>query len=359
MLVSRQDFAKYPFTKETTEYIRQLDLRLDELDDLAYAEVVNRAEERIQQALGEGIVFPKINFITETEIEAEILSYTVARVLVVHIADDFLRRRFALAEANRSYYLLSNEEDNSKLLHIAQTTMEWRVDIQPFKEGPTKVFTIDVSDYLRVASDFHDDYWKIVNRKLKNGRVVLEKRELARLMSGEINKKIKEDLEKSPKVNLYKVAPKLASHMEVVIHSLIQRKESLKAEELPSSIIIGAYPPCIKKISDNLLAGQHISHTGRFALTSFFLGIGMKTDDLIKLYTSVSDFSEDMTRYQVEHIAGLKGSGTKYSPPKCDSLKTNNLCPGPDKLCGSIWHPLSYYLIKTRMLLKEGRGSDG
>lgn len=36
-----------------------------------------------------------------------------------------------------------------------------------------------------------------------------------------------------------------------------------------------------------------------------------------------ADYSERMTRYQVEHIAGEKGSRTRYIPPKCDTLQAH------------------------------------
>jgi len=349
MLVSRQDYAKYPFTREASEYVRSLDLRLEELDAPEYNEVVKRAEERLEQALTEGIVSP----ISYTSTEVEILSFPVAMALVVHVGDGFLKRRYALAEAKRMDFLLREEEDE-KLLEIAKTSLGWRVERRPYKQGSTRVLTIHFADYLRNAVGFHDDHWKLVNRRMSNGGVVLEKGELARLMSEDVRAKIEGDIEKSPKVNLQDVAPKLAGRAEEIRQILIQRKASLRAEELPKTIIVAAYPPCVRRLHDNLLGGQHIPHMGRFTLTSFFLTLGMKPEELVKLYTSVSDFSETMTRYQVEHIAGQKGSRTRYTPPNCDSLKTHNLCPGPDDLCQYIRHPLSYYRRKVRMLLRAG-----
>jgi DNA primase large subunit len=349
MLISRQDYAKYPFTKEASEYVKSLDLRLEELDAPEYTEVVDRAEERLEQALSEGTVSPT----SYAPTEAEILSFPVAMALVAHVGDDFLKRRYALAEAKRIGLLLEEEEDG-KLLEIAKTSLGWRVERRPYKQGMTQVITIHFADYLRNAVGFRDDHWKLVNRRMSNGCVVLEKGELARLMSEEVREKIEGDLEKSPRVNLRDVAPRLAHRVEEISQILIQRKASLRAEELPKSIIVAAYPPCVRKLYDSLLAGQHIPHMGRFTLTSFLLSIGMKGDDLVKLYTSVSDFSETMTRYQVEHIAGQKGSRTRYTPPNCDSLKTHNLCPGPDELCQYIRHPLSYYRRKVRMLLGAG-----
>lgn len=304
----------------------------------------------MEQALMDGIVSPESDFATEIEI----LSFPVARVMIAHIEDDFLKRRYALAEAKRVDLLLG-EEDDGKLLEIAKTSLGWRVERRSYKRGMTQVLTIHFADYLRNAVGFHDDHWKLVNRRMSNGWVVLEKRELARLVSEEVRAKIDRDLENIPKVDLNEVAPRLAGRAEEVRQILVKRKASLRAEELPQNIIVEAYPPCIRRLYDNLLAGQHIPHMGRLTLTSFLLSIGMKPEDLVKLYTSVSDFSETLTRYQVEHIAGLRGSRTKYTPPKCDTIKTHNLCPEPDEICQRVRHPLTYYRRKARLLEAGGK----
>ena len=62
-----------------------------------------------------------------------------------------------------------------------------------------------------------------------------------------------------------------------------------------------------------------------------------------KACANFSDYSERMMRYQVERIAGEKGSRTRYIPPKCDTLKTHGVCIDPDELCQTIRHPLAYY----------------
>jgi hypothetical protein len=40
---TKNDFAKYPFLKETTEYVKRLDLRLEDLATPGFASVLNRA----------------------------------------------------------------------------------------------------------------------------------------------------------------------------------------------------------------------------------------------------------------------------------------------------------------------------
>jgi DNA primase large subunit len=91
----------------------------------------------------------------------------------------------------------------------------------------------------------------------------------------------------------------------------------------------------------------------RFALTSFLVNIGMPVDQMVSFYTDVTDFDESMTRYQIEHIAGLKGNRKKYTPPTCNTLRTHRVCRNADRICERINHPLSYYRRKVWMMQRR------
>ena len=74
MLISKEDFAKYPFTIEAVNYVKSLDLKPDELSQPEFSTILTRAEARIEEALREGITKWKVH----QEYETEILSYPVA-----------------------------------------------------------------------------------------------------------------------------------------------------------------------------------------------------------------------------------------------------------------------------------------
>jgi DNA primase large subunit len=336
MLVSKPEYAKYPFIKEVSEYISSVDVRLEEL------------VQRIEETLNVGVVSWE-NQANEAEREIEVLSFPIAAAIVINLGDDFLRRRFADAESKRSYRLLVETENDGKVVENAVKYLQWRARVLPLgrRPRPSAEVALNFVDYLRYAVRFHEDEWKLVNRTLSGGEVFLRKNELARLIMEEAKARLGRMLERSPRAEL---PPSLTKRVEEIRRELGQRKEKLRTEELPKAIVVAAFPPCVKKLNDALTDGQHLSHMGRFTLTSFFLRIGRSAEELVKLYTSVSDFSESITRYQVEHIAGQKGSGTQYTPPNCRSLQTHNLCPGPDDLCRTVRHPLSYYRRKANMV---------
>jgi DNA primase large subunit len=344
MLVSKENFAKYPFTKDAVNYVKSLDLNIDELSQPEFSEVLTRAETRIEEALIDGITKWK----SQPGYEIEILSYPVAVIFVSNINDNYLKRRYALAEAKRVQMLLKEEVDE-KLLEIALSVFKWKVKRLPLEYSQPFDFSLSFIDYLRNAPHFHDYRWKLVNKRLNNGEVLLQKDEFSRLISEEVRKYIEKTIETSPKVELN---PLFLQKIEHIQQMLNLRKDRIRINEQPQNINSAAYPPCIKNLYNFLISGQHISHVGRFTLTSFLLTAGMKVDKLIELYGSISDFNQRLTRYQVEHIAGVRGSGTKYTPPSCETLKTHRLCPGPDDLCILIKHPLAYYRRKLRMIKK-------
>jgi len=137
-----------------------------------------------------------------------------------------------------------------------------------------------------------------------------------------------------------------------------KKREQIRFEEMPERVVMEAFPSCIKGIYDRVAAGRPASHIGRFALTSFMLSIGMSAEDVFKFFRSVSDFNERMTRYQVEHIAGTRGSGTKYTPPNCATLRTHGICTSPEPECNRAVNPLICYKRKLQNLPEEKPTDD-
>jgi DNA primase large subunit len=123
--------------------------------------------------------------------------------------------------------------------------------------------------------------------------------------------------------------------------------------DFPKVVVQEAFPPCINALYVAASKNHHLSHMGRFALTAFLVNIGMDAEAVTELFKSFSDYNERLTRYQVEHIAGERGSGTKYTCPQCSILQTHNVCKNRDELCKRIYHPLKYYKITSEIALKN------
>jgi len=309
---------------------------------------LDRAEKRIREALDDVSAYAKTKPLDDPrEIEIETFSFPIAVMLVVGTEDSFIKRRYALAEAKRASELLKDEK-KEKLLEIANT-FNW--DVKPVKDVSLLpyVFTLGFPFFLKNATGFHDEPWKLVNQKMINGKVYLTERKLSRLLEEEVRKYVEGRLD----TKIKSLPPNIMARVNQLRQLAAKKREQIQLEEIPKRVVMEAFPSCIKGIYDRVAAGRPASHIGRFALTSFLLSIGMTVEDVFQFFRSVSDFNERMTRYQVEHIAGTRGSGTKYKPPNCTTLRTHGICISPEPECGGAVNPLVCYSRKLRTVKSE------
>jgi DNA primase large subunit len=334
---TKNDLAKYPFLKENTGYIKTLNLKIEDLTSPEFSTILQRAEERLTEA----ILFTNVTHKTQN-LEIEISSFPVTIMLTIATQNQFIKKRYALAEAKQTYQDLQLEP-RERLLVIAHD-MGWSLMPNTDPKIPHE-YALNFTDYLRNTTHLRDKKWKLVNRLLTKGKVYLTARETARLLSEEVRKHIEKRLETK---DLPKLPPKITETAEKIKKLAVEKIGQTEMEGLPKIIAQNAFPPCINALYAAFTSGRHLSHIGRFTLTSFLVNIGMPPDDVIALFKNISDFNERLTRYQVEHIAGDRGSRTRYIPPRCDTLKTHSVCTNPDNLCQGINHPLTYYRTKLR-----------
>ncbi|MEM1539929.1 MAG: DNA primase large subunit PriL [Candidatus Bathyarchaeia archaeon] len=332
---TKNDLAKYPFLKEAAEYVKTLDLKIEDLASPEFSQILERAKERVEEAILYAIVTRK----TLNE-EVEILSFPTATMLAAATQTPFIKRRYALAEAKQAYNNMKNESPE-KILAIANN-FQWKITTNTDADASYQ-FKLHFTDYLRNATNLRERKWKLVNRLLKNGNVYLTINETARLLSEEIRRHIEKRLEIK---DLPEFPQKIAETVEKIKSLTLEKVSKEEIEGIPKTLRKDAFPPCIRALCDAASKGRHISHIGRFALTSFLVNVGMPTENIMDLFRNCSDFNERLTRYQVEHIAGERGSRTRYKPPKCDTLKTHGLCTEPDETCKRVSHPLTYYKEK-------------
>ncbi len=302
--------------------------------------------ERIRQGVFTGKISADL-----TQEDVDILAYPTALMLISSVGDDRTRRRYALAEAKRAYELL-RYENPEKLLQIATGSFSWDAKLIERDVGETHFeFALHFSFYVRNSARIHDLRWKLVNRVLTGGYVLLPREDFARLLEEEVQGRV---LEKTADKTVA-LPDELARRVEPLSSMLKARSQYLATDEMPHAVMASAMPPCMKNLLSLLQTSKHISHMGRFAMAAFLLNIGTNEDDLLKMFKAFSDFDERIARYQVEHIAGKRGSRRQYTAPNCATMRTHGLCVNPDELCASITHPLSYYRRKSRFLMRRER----
>jgi DNA primase large subunit len=336
---TKNDLAKYPFLKETADYIKPLDLQIDDLVSMG-TELVKRAEERVNQALIERRVTRN-----SKRIDIEIPSFPLALLIVIATENSFIKKRYALAEAKQSSIDLVLEQ-KEKILRIARD-FDWKISLAKESADSPLDFSISFTDYLRNSAHLHDKKWKLTNSILSHGCVYLNKKDVVRLLEEEIRRRV----EKRLNVKLPKVPEELGIIAERVKKLGSEVIGAVETDEIPKIVVQSAYPPCIMSLLETSKSNHHLSHIERFTLTSFLVNIGMTSENVNELFKTFSDYNEKLTRYQIEHIAGERGSATRYTPPQCSLLQTHGVCKNRDDLCRRIYHPLAYYKRKQKLAL--------
>ncbi|MEM0303421.1 MAG: DNA primase regulatory subunit PriL [Archaeoglobaceae archaeon] len=247
--------------------------------------------------------------------KVSLLSYISAKILVSNL-EDWVRMRFAVKEAN--LYSLALREDLDEIVRLVALDLGIKL----------RGWDTHVSSYVRASSRIKSDEWRLVNRKLVSGYVKTSKVEVVRVIEEFLRSRIFE------KVNFY--SDFLEPHLRELRGIALKEK---KFEFDLGEVDLKCLPPCMLEILSELQKGMNVPHSARFALTSFLLNIGMDVESILGLFKKSPDFDEEKSRYQIEHIAGMKGKGSEYTPPACDTMRTYQNCVAN---C-NVPHPLVYY----------------
>jgi DNA primase large subunit len=330
--LSSEDFAKYPFLKQASKQIQDLQFTIGSL--ASEKTVFDRAQERVKKAILDVNTGEMVK-----DKATEISSFAASLILVIATKNSWIKKRFALAVAKTAHAQMLKPKE--KIESIAKD-FDW--DIAEGK--PYKDFHIGFSIYLKNSAHMHGSEWKLINQIMDKGTVYFNRDKCIRLLQEEIKRRVEKRLDVSEIKNL----PEEITTIAEELMKLAQEIMGQEIEEMPKVVIQAAFPPCINALYADAAQSHHLSHIGRFTLTSFLVNIGMTPEGLNDMYKTFSDYNERLTRYQIEHIAGERGSGTKYTCPQCSVLQTHGVCKNRDALCGSIYHPLKYYQRKQKSL---------
>ena len=112
--------------------MKTLDIKINELSSPEYESILNRAKDRIEEA----ILFQSVSEQSRND-DIEILSFPIAVMMVAATANIYLKRSYALAEAKRVSNLLKHESKEN-IIDIANNfnwnikSIQDRVDSLPY-----------------------------------------------------------------------------------------------------------------------------------------------------------------------------------------------------------------------------------
>ena len=333
--LGQDEIAKYPFLADAGQYLKDKGFTLEQFGaDPDLKQLLDKAFNRIQVAADGKIYKSDISgdrVSNDATLPREVFSFLLAIVLLKLSGTHTLIKRFALAEARRAEKYL--EKDLANISDESKKQLAIRIIDDLFSVQVEKIdnyFVISISDYLKHSINFHEREWKLINRHVENGQVFLTPHETVRLIRKELGTYINSKI-------INAKTPTMISGFEDFVNKLVL----LSKKFVTFTVTTGEYPPCIKHAIDILEKGENLPHSGRFMLATFLLSKGQSIQQIAPLFKNAPDYNPRVTLYQLNHLAGTTGSGTQYTCPSCEKLKTQDLCFAVPE-CDNIINPLQF-----------------
>ena len=339
--------AEYPFLPGAEALVAELSPSLkDLLKDPSYARARELGRARILAAVDDPTGTRGVEELALAGPEERFLSFLYARLLLSAATNLAPVRRWAVAEAKRSYGRL----ESAPLDEVVEVARALDHSFRPVGDR----VRIALPDYLRLGAAIREADFRLVRQSLAHGEVEVTKVRAARLLQEGIRRRLGVPVELADDVR------DLLATTEGEFLAEVQRRIPAPTSRLASAagpLREELFPPCIRKMRRMLQGGENLSHSGRFALAAFLHRVGASFDTIVDAYRGAPDFDESVTRYQVEHIT-QRDEGRGYEPPECATLRTHGLCfregdpagPTPvdrerDPRCfdDKLRHPVQYY----------------
>ena len=310
--------SHYPFSSAAKAYVSERGMEI-------VSSYVGKAEERVQEAIVSGKV-RKVPSLSGAQ-EEELAIYAIARMIVSCAANRYLINRYAVAEAKKTGDYLSSDS-SARPDYVDAVAAEFGIKFE--KSGAH--YLVPLGKYLACTPRSTD--YKLANREVAAGKVKVSSHERVRMLEEALKKKIERELPiraafpddiKAAGARVLAMLPKLEANVVKV------GQEN--------------YPPCVRRMVEELALNVNLPHTARVALGIYLIKAGMPTDKIIEVFRGAPDFSEKTTRYQVEYLR-TKG----YSMPSCSTMDSYGVCVAQCH-CGT---PLNYRAnVHGRALKRE------
>ena len=353
--------ARYAFLPQSKDYIKKLleenNITIEQLIEAPWLEDVRaRGRVRLVESIthkGDLKSAEIIDLSTEIGKMTECLSFLHAMLVICASFDERLLGRWIEGESSRADHLLGMDTQNFML--IAKTYLS---DIKEEKDiSGVSVYWIPMSDFIELCPKISGNYWRLINRSVKNGWVCMDSgvgETSMQRTSRLLKERIRENLNQICVQRMEKMDDEFAAQFS----SSVERIVGLFSERVQAEMPISAakrteWPPCFELAVSELNQGINVNHTGRVFLASMSRSMGFSQEETLAFFSNAPDYNAETSGYQINQIYERE-----YTPHGCSSLKTGARCPvqkGDNTLCDQEWmsHPLKYLRAKQRRRYNE------
>jgi DNA primase large subunit len=327
---------RYPFSNKAKEFMISKDINLFDIDE----KIIKRATVFLLKTIPQNYSnhesqwnnYKKMDDLRLAELFVKL--YPISKILVFLVDNISLTQSFAnYYEKQLKFYLL-NPLDNSELEIVIE-------DLCPKLNYNLDDYSIPLIDLLNL--DLGDDY-KLEYSNLEKGDIYLTKNEVIDLLSVILKKRLlrNKDVDKDTLPSMFLDYASFISDKLVELDTYSNYKNITFDKPDPKD-----YPPCFKKIFNNLVAGKQLRHFENYHLAVFLFNIGFDYNSMLDLYRNTPNFDEKIAGYQIKKIIEKE-----YSVASCQTIKSNGFCVNECK----VKHPLQ--LLSKNVKNKNVENND-
>ncbi|MFA5125513.1 MAG: hypothetical protein WC462_00740 [archaeon] len=337
---------KFPFSENARDYLKDLNIPIAKIPENAS----RKAQALVEWAFSSNKSYDYLKSPYNEDKEAYVIAYPLSKMLVSVMRTPNIIDKFADYFRERTFALLQDSDEGRRDLCLAladdfKLSYDFSSDKDFFVEVP-------LMQYLEIY--FVDPESKLINKNVSGGKVFLNLNDFARFLAEKTYLKIFDSLP----IDSKQIPKEIHFDAKSIDSQLVVMEKKNFDLKLHGKIDPNLFPPCMKVLYADQLAGKKLHYMARLSLAAFLFQLGMSKTELLSLFSKSPDFKRQVADYHINRIFEKQ-----LSAPGCKKLEEYGLKVAEcNKVC-TYKHPLQYYLAKlrvsNRMKIKNDKFSKG
>ncbi len=314
---------KFPFSKKAKEHLDTQNISILDIDESILKKATTFLLKTISQEKEDKEKDWKSYMHVDDKTIANVFVkiYPASKILLSLVDSTPLNQAFAHYYMEQLLFFLRNSKKDYDFEDIITDLLDGkRYEI---KEEKYVLPLIDVLSF-DIGSEF-----KLQYQNLKDGNIFFEQADFFVFLGLILKKKILKTISTPTQLKDTKLPQEFYDYSKYVQEKLLVTATYTKTKYQTNNK--EEFPPCFKKLFEEITFGHKLSHVGNFHLAVFLYNVGFTKEQMIDVFKNANNFDQKIASYQISKIAE-KG----YSVANCQTLASNGLCVKDCK----VTHPL-------------------
>ncbi len=318
---------RFPFTEKARQKLKEFDISLDALPEKARTKAANIILKANSKRNSEFETSPY-----EEDQKFELMAFPISKMIISVMGTNNIIEKFSDFFRERTFSFIV--DDRESIFEIADE-LKVKYDL-----GETYFAEVSLLEYLDIY--FVDEETKLVNKRVENGRVFLSQNDFARFLSEKVYKKIFDSLP----IDKDSVPKEIIKLARTIDSQLVQVSHKYFDEKLSGKIDPNLFPPSIKLMYENQLAGNKLTYYERLTLGGFLREVGMGKEEMLIVFSKSPDYKKHIADYHINNIFSKELSAPGFKKMNEYGIKVFE----EEK---KYKHPVAYYKAKIRYRNKK------